>query len=100
MPRIRNICVKNYRALREFSWNPSPGLNCIVGSGDSGKSTILDCIEIALGLRKSVSFGDSDFYGLDTSQPIEIYVTVGELPDELKNIETYGLCAVKACGTN
>lgn len=90
MPRIRNICAKNYRALEAFSWNPSPGLNCIIGHGDSGKSTILDIIDIALGLRRNITFSDSDFFQSNTSEPIEIWVTVGELPDELKTLDTYG----------
>lgn len=90
MPRIRNICAKNYRTLKAFSWNPSPGLNCIIGHGDSGKSTILDVIDIALGLRRNITFSDSDFFQSNTSEPIEIWVTVGDLPDELKTLDAYG----------
>lgn len=90
MPRIRQINVRNFRALKEFGWCPSPGFNCIIGPGDSGKSTILDSIDIALGARRSYTFTDADFFQSNTSLPIEIWVTLGDLPDELKSIESYG----------
>lgn len=90
MPKIRCVHSKNFRALREFVWHPSPGFNCIIGPGDIGKSTILDIIDIALGARKSYSFNDADFFQSNTGDPIEIWLTLGDLPDELKNIDTYG----------
>lgn len=69
---------------------PSNGLNCLIGPGDSGKSSILDAIDLCLGARRSASFGDTDFFGLDVTRTIEISITLGALPDELKNIDTYG----------
>jgi putative ATP-dependent endonuclease of OLD family len=90
MSVIRHIEINNFRAIKQLSWNPKPGLNCLIGSGDSGKSTILDAIDLALGARRFYSFSDADFYQLDTSLPIIITVTLGELDDELKNIEKYG----------
>lgn len=91
MPQIRHVHIKNFRAIKELVWRPRPGLNCLIGSGDSGKSTILDAIEIALSARQSYLFTDADFFKLDTTNPIEIFVTIGALDDELKNIDTYGM---------
>ena len=91
MPQIRHVHIKNFRAIKELVWRPRPGLNCLIGSGDSGKSTILDAIEIALSARQSYPFTDADFFKLDTTNPIEIFVTIGALDDELKNIDTYGM---------
>ena len=90
MPQIRHIHVKNFRSIHELLWCPKPGLNCIIGAGDSGKSTILDAIDLTLGARRSYTFTDADFYQLDTTNPIEIYVTLGALSEQLKNIEKYG----------
>ncbi|OEG75152.1 hypothetical protein BEL05_02535 [Shewanella colwelliana] len=90
MSIIRHIEIQNFRSIKKLSWNPKPGLNCLIGPGDSGKSTILDAIDLALGARRSYSFNDADFYQLDTSSPLTITVTIGELHDELKNIERYG----------
>jgi putative ATP-dependent endonuclease of OLD family len=89
MAKIRHIKVTNFRALKKFEWNPSSGLNCIIGPGDSGKSTVIDAIDLALGPRQSKVFSDADFHLLDTTEPIQIEVTVGDLADPLKNYEKY-----------
>jgi putative ATP-dependent endonuclease of OLD family len=89
--RIRQIEIKNFRGIASLTWDPSPGVNCLVGPGDSGKSTILDAIDLSIGARRTVQFTDSDFHGLDVEKPISISVTVGELSDALKTMEAYGL---------
>ncbi|HFF8279391.1 hypothetical protein ACFDC3_07725 [Escherichia coli] len=61
-----------------------------MGPGDSGKTTILDAIDLCLGARRNVSFSDTDFFGLDVTQPISITLTLGSLPDALRTMETYG----------
>ncbi|WP_144414938.1 ATP-dependent nuclease [Photobacterium swingsii] len=70
--------------------HPKPGLNCLIGPGDSGKSTLLDAIDLTLGARRSYSFNDADFYQLNTQSPLSITITLGDLHDDLKNIECYG----------
>lgn len=91
MARIRKIEIRNFRSVRKFDWFPSEGINCLIGPGDSGKSTILDAINFCLGTRRNLQFADSDFYQLDIDTPIEISLTIGELDDSLKNIDTYGV---------
>ena len=88
--RICKIEIQNFRSIRSLSWRPSSGLNCLIGPGDSGKTTILDAIDLCLGARRNVAFGDTDFFGLDVTQPIRITITVGALPDPLKDLDTYG----------
>ncbi|HHQ4684553.1 TPA: ATP-dependent nuclease [Aeromonas veronii] len=90
MSVIRHIQISHFRTIKALSWYPNPGLNCLIGPGDSGKSTVLDAIDFVLGARRTYSFNDADFYNLDTASPIVITVTIGELDDELKNIERYG----------
>lgn len=89
MSQVRHVYIKNFRAVKELEWFPSPGLNCLIGPGDSGKSSILDAIDLALGARRSYPFTDADFFQLDTTNPIEIIVTVGALDVQLQNIEAY-----------
>lgn len=91
MARIRKIEIENFRGIKTLSWQPAEGINCLLGPGDSGKSSILDAIDFCLGARRNLSFGDSDFHKLDVSSPINIMITVGELDDALKNIDAYGL---------
>jgi predicted ATPase len=90
MPRIRHISIKNFRCIRSLDWFPDAGINCIIGPGDSGKSTILDAIDLCLGVKRNISFSDSDFYKLDVGSPIVIEVTIGDLDDALQNLDSFG----------
>lgn len=90
MARIRHIEIHNFRCIQNLSWFPSAGVNCLIGPGDSGKSTILDAIDLCLGARRTTPFNDADFYKLNVEEPISITITMGELDDSLKSIETYG----------
>lgn len=80
----------NFRGIKQLLWNPSPGTNCLVGPGDSGKTSILDAIELAFAARNSVIFDDTDFYGVDPkANPITITVTIGDLPREFLKEDRY-----------
>ncbi len=48
MAVIRHISIQNFRAVRQAEWCPGPSLNCLIGPGDSGKSTIIDAIDWCL----------------------------------------------------
>lgn len=89
MARIRRLEIKNFRSIRSLDWSPSAGINCLIGTGDSGKSSILDAIDLCLGARRSVGISDTDFHALNVTEPIVIAVTVGGLPDELLSLEAY-----------
>ncbi|MGV8400902.1 ATP-dependent nuclease [Pseudomonas aeruginosa] len=90
MAQIVNVDIRNFRSIRSLTWQPSRGLNCLIGPGDSGKTTILDAIDLCLGARRNLSFGDTDFFGLDVTQPIQITLTLGALPDSMKDLDVYG----------
>jgi putative ATP-dependent endonuclease of the OLD family len=91
MSVIRKIEIANFRCLKTFSWQPSPGINCLIGPGDSGKSSILDALDYCLGARRNLQITDTDFHNLDVTNPISVAVTLGNLDDALKNIDSYGL---------
>lgn len=90
MARIRRLEIRNFRSIKSLDWTPSAGINCLIGPGDSGKSTILDAIDLCLGARRSIAISDTDFYGLLVTEPIVITVTLGGLSDELLSLEAYG----------
>lgn len=90
MARIRRLEIRNFRSIQALDWVPSAGINCLVGPGDSGKSSILDAIDLCLGARRSAPFSDTDFHGLDVTQPLVIAVTLGALPELLLNLDAYG----------
>ena len=72
MAGIRLIQVENIRCIQQLVWTPSAGINCLIGPGDSGKSSILDAVDYCLGARRTVQVTDADFFGLDVSKPIVI----------------------------
>ncbi|WP_213997634.1 AAA family ATPase [Arsukibacterium sp.] len=90
MALIRHIKVENFRSIRNAEWYPKPGLNCLIGPGDSGKSSLLDAIDLVLGARRSYPFSDADFHLMNTNTPIKITATIGALDEDLKNLEAYG----------
>jgi hypothetical protein len=73
-----------------MEWRVGGNFVCLVGPGDSTKTTILDAVEFALSPRWNIPFDDSDFYDADTSAPILITVTAGELTEEFKSDARYG----------
>lgn len=66
-------------------------MSALIGSGDSGKSTILDGIDLALSSRWNPQLSDNDFYKADTSEIVLIEVTVGALPSSLVTDRKYGM---------
>lgn len=88
--KIRRIRIERFRGIKELQWDVGGDFMCLIGPGDSTKSTILDAIELALSPRWNVQFDDTDFYNAKTDEPIKITITVGDLPDEFKSDAKYG----------
>lgn len=88
--RLLEVSVKHFRGLEQLRWVPAGATACLLGPGDSGKSTLLDAVEIALSPRFVLPVTDADFHGRDFSQPIEIEVTVGDLPEPLLRDDRFG----------
>lgn len=89
--RLRRLQIQRFRGVRSLDWRHI-GMNAaLVGPGDSGKSTILDAIERVLSPRWNVPFDDTDFWGLDTGQPIIITATISDLPDSFYKDTKFGL---------
>ncbi|MBU1289011.1 MAG: ATP-binding protein [Alphaproteobacteria bacterium] len=90
MVKIRKIEISNFRSIEELVWQPAPGMNCLIGPGDSGKSTILDAIDWCLGARRNLPITDADFYAMNVDDDIDIRITLGDLSDGLKSFDVYG----------
>lgn len=89
--QLRKVKISNFRGIRALDWTCPQSMICLIGHGDSTKTTILDAIEYALGPRYGQSITETDFHLLDTSQPIRIEVTVGQLADSLIGQEKFGM---------
>src|SRR3546814_2449793 len=90
MAKIRKIEITNFRGIQRLVWCPMPGINCLIGPGDSGKSTVLDAIDLCLGARRNIQLSDADFFGLDVATPISITLTLGDLDGSMSTLESFG----------
>lgn len=91
MAFVYHLKVQNFRGIKSLDWHVDNRVVCLVGPGDSAKTTILNAIEIALLPRWNTPFTDSDFYQSITGEELVIETTVGELPDALTKQDKYGL---------
>jgi putative ATP-dependent endonuclease of the OLD family len=89
--KIRHLFIKRFRGIKSLNWKVDKDFICLIGPGDSTKSTILDAIELALYPWWHRSFDDSDFYNCDTSKPFIITVSVCDLPEKLLKDSKFGL---------
>lgn len=85
--KIRKIKILNFRGIKSLNWNlqPSDNLVCLLGHGDSCKSSILKAVEYALTPKWNLPIEDTDFFDCNTSNEIKIEITIGELSDQLKD---------------
>ena len=85
--RIRHLSVRNFRGIRELDW-PVPDRNvmCLIGRGDSTKSTILEALRRVFHPQWNLSFDDADFHLCDPANPITIEVVLGRLPDVFRDL--------------
>ncbi|MCU8691996.1 ATP-dependent nuclease [Mycobacteroides abscessus] len=101
--RIRRVDIENFRGIDALTWLiPSDqGFVCLIGPGDSTKSTILEAINITLSDRWSLALSDTDFYNADISEPITIRVTLIDLPEDIIRNDVLGfeLSGIKSDGT-
>lgn len=91
MSVLYHLRVNNFRGIRSLDWHTKSRVICIVGPGDSAKTTILNAIELVFLPRLNIPFTDSDFYLANASDELIIEATVGELPESLIKQERYGL---------
>lgn len=97
--RIRHLSVRNFRGIRELDWPiPDCRVLCLIGRGDSTKSTILEALRRVFHPQWNLSFDDADFYHCNPANVITIEVVLGDLPDAFRDLEKYGhwLCGWNA----
>lgn len=83
MATLHHLKIKNFRGIKDFEQIFNKGLTCIIGRGDSGKTTILDAISLVLSPNWNISLCDSDFYNCITENPIEIEATLTDIPEKV-----------------
>jgi energy-coupling factor transporter ATP-binding protein EcfA2 len=89
--QLRQVKIENFRGIRHFDWKPDAAVSCLIGPGDSTKTTILDAIDCAVTSRWNVAIAETDFHTGRFKEPITITVTVGQLPPALLQEDSFGL---------
>ena len=89
--RMRRLEIQNFRGVRALDWRHIAETSSLVGPGDSGKSTILDAIERVLSPKWNVAFDDTDFWDLQTDEPIVIRATITNLEPSFYRDSKFGL---------
>jgi len=81
--KLRHLKIEHFRGINSLEWCPDPGFNLLLGPGDSCKTTVIDAVDYVLGPRWSLAFTDADFFNSDTTRPIVIQATIGDLPKKI-----------------
>lgn len=86
--KVRHIEIRNFRGIKSLSWHVMGAFACLIGPGDTCKTTILTALDYALSPRTSLSFDDSDFFNQQTDEQIIIQVTLAEWDETLPAIQS------------
>lgn len=90
---ITNLEIEHFRGIKksDISFPMNSRVICMIGAGDSTKSTILKAVEWAFWPTWNLIACDNDFYNCDTSKPIIIRCTFTEIPPKLLSEDKFGL---------
>jgi putative ATP-dependent endonuclease of the OLD family len=77
--QIRQLTIRRYRGIEDFTWKPRPGVNCLVGPGDTFKSTVLAAISLLLAPYPLGPCSEFDFHRRRLADGFEIEAYIGNL---------------------
>ena len=60
MAIVRHVSIRNFRGIKALDWSVPTRLTCLIGPGDSTKTTVLDAVELALSPKWNVQIDDAD----------------------------------------
>lgn len=93
--RLCHLSISNFRGIKTLEWViPDQQILCLIGRGDSTKSTILEALRRVFYPHWNLTFVDSDFYLCKTSVAIKVDAILSDLPDAFIDFAKfgYGLC--------
>lgn len=90
---VTNLEIEHFRGIQKgnISFPLDSRVICMIGAGDSTKSTVIKAIEWVFWPSWNLVACDNDFYGCDTSVPIIIRSTFKEIPSKLITEDKFGL---------
>lgn len=94
--RIAQLSIKNFRGISEANLT-LPGHVVLIGDNNSGKSSVIEAIDLVLGpdrINRTAAIDEHDFYagryldGDGNPIPIEIEVTIVDLnPEQVRHFK-------------
>ncbi len=86
--RLKEIRIQNFRSFLDETI-PLDNYNCLVGSNGAGKSNVLQALNVffrntAVANVNVVTLCEEDFHHRNTSEPIKITLTFGDLSAEAR----------------
>lgn len=81
--QIRRVKIKRYRGIESLTWFPGAGINCLIGPGDVGKSTILEAIGLVLSPAPGRVASEHDFLDGDVASGFKIELLMGGLDESV-----------------
>lgn len=100
---IKHIEIRNFRGIKSLKWTVKGTFNCIIGAGDTCKTTILSALDYALAPRTSLSIVDSDFFNQNVNENIVIQVTLTDWDESDEDVRRFfqeSKYAQYKCGLN
>ncbi len=82
MVEIKQLRIDRFRGIERLVWNPSPGLNVVIGGGDTGKTTILDAVALLFQPSNNAALTEADYWLRRTENGFQIEAVV-DISDEL-----------------
>lgn len=92
MAKIHSIQINNFKGIQAFyHLFADTNFACIIGRGDSCKTTILEAISLVLSPSWNIQFCDTDFHNCNINEPIIIESILFNLPEKLIAEHKFGL---------
>ncbi|UWR88057.1 ATP-dependent nuclease [Phaeobacter inhibens] len=79
---ILKLMIRNFRGVQELEWHPSVGMNIILGGGDTGKTTVLEAVDLLFSPSTSYNVSETDYWMRETATSFTIEAVV-RLGDEI-----------------
>lgn len=84
--KLKTVRIRNFRSIEDQTIELQD-YTCFIGANGSGKSNILHALNVFFGVSEipglnTQLLGDEDFHSKNTSDPIEITITFGNLSSE------------------
>lgn len=76
LSKILKLKIRNFRGVQELEWRPSAGMNFIIGGGDTGKTTVLEAIDLLFSPSPSFNVSETDYWMRDTATSFSIEAVV------------------------